>query len=188
MKAKNLGIFASLFASICCLGPLILVLVGLGSLGIGAAIGKHHWWFLSGGILLLIIAWRYYFKEKKSCDLTGCQMRNKRLTQIILTTATVVVVFFVGLNLYPNLSKSPRVRETTVPASAETVTIPIEGMSCFTCEITVASALKNVDGVINASASVNEKTATVTYYPEKTDINRLIEAINGTGYKASMPK
>lgn len=100
MKAKNLGIFSAFFASICCLGPLILVLVGLGGLGLGAVIGKYHWWFLGGGILLLIIAWRYYFKEKKSCELKSCQMENKHLTQIRLTIATLVVVFFVGLNLY----------------------------------------------------------------------------------------
>lgn len=50
MKAKKLGIFSAILASICCLGPLILVLIGLGSLGIGAVISRYHWWFLGGGI------------------------------------------------------------------------------------------------------------------------------------------
>lgn len=100
MKAKNLGIFSAIFASICCVGPVVLILLGLGTLGIGAIIGKYHWWFLSAGILLIIIAWRYYFKEKKTCDLRACQMENKKLTLFILVIATLIVIFFIGLNLY----------------------------------------------------------------------------------------
>ncbi|MBI2447654.1 MAG: cation transporter [Candidatus Omnitrophica bacterium] len=188
MKAKDLGIFSAIFASICCLGPLILVLVGLGSLGIGAAIGKYHWWFLGGGILLLITAWSYYFKEKKSCDLKHCQMENKRLTQIILVVATLVVLFFIGLNLYAYLGKPKDINKAAMVKNEETVIIPVEGMTCFTCEVTVTSAIKRLDGVVSASASVSEKAANVIYDPNKTDINRLIEAINKTGYKASMPR
>lgn len=188
MKAKNLGIFASIFVSICCVGPLILVLIGLGSLGIGTAVGKYHWWFLGGGVLLITIAWRFYFKEKRSCELKSCQMENKRLTQIILSLATVIVVFFAGLNLYTYLGKSTEKTPATLIAGSKEVIMPVEGMTCFTCEVTVTQALKRVDGVISASASAKEKIARVTYNPDKTDISQLIEAINKTGYKASLPE
>ncbi len=188
MKAKNLGIFSAIFASICCLGPLILILIGLGSLGIGAAIGKYHWWFLGGGVLLITVAWRYYFKEKRTCDLKSCQMENKRMTQIILTLASLIVAFFVGLNLYAYLGKSTEEIPATTITNSKEVIIPVEGMSCFTCELTVTQALKKVEGVINATASAKEKTARVTYNTDKTSINKLIEAINKTGYKANVAK
>jgi len=202
MKAKNLGIFSAIFASICCIGPLILVLVGLGGLGLGAVIGKYHWWFLGGGVLLVSIAWRYYFKEKKTCELKACQMQNKtlplegrgrsipldkRTTQFILTLATLIVVFFIGLNLYTYSGKSSEITKTTVIADSKTIVIPVEGMTCLTCEITVRSAIKKVEGVISASASAKEKSAKVTYDPAKTNIEQLVEAINKTGYKASTP-
>lgn len=188
MKAKNLGIFASIFASICCVGPILLILLGLGTLGIGAVIGRYHWWFLGGGILLITIAWRAYFKEKRTCELKSCQMENKRLTQVILILATLIVIFFVGLNLYAYLGKSLHNNETATVVNTKTVIIPVEGMSCFTCEVTVASALKKVEGVINAAASAKEKSAKVIYNPGKTNIEQLIEAINKTGYKATIPK
>jgi len=187
MKAKNLGIFASVFASICCLGPILLILLGLGTLGIGAIIGKYHWWFLSGGILLITIAWRAYSKEKRTCELKSCQMENKRLTQVILILATLIVIFFTGLNLYSYLGKSLNNHESAAVINTKTVIIPVEGMSCFTCEVTVTSALKKVEGVISAVASAKEKSAKVVYDPSKTNISHLIEAINKTGYKASMP-
>lgn len=186
MKAKNIGIFSAIFASICCVGPLILVLVGLGGLGIGVVIGKYHWWFLGIGVLLISIAWSYYFKEKRTCDLKACQMENKRITQIILTFATLIIIFFIGVNLYTYFGKSLNITKTATIANTETIVIPVEGMTCLTCEITVTQALRKVEGVISASASAKGKNAKVVYNPNKTNINQLTEAINKTGYKAKM--
>ena len=186
MKAKNLGIFSALFASICCVGPLILVLVGLGSLGIGAVIGRYHWLFLGGGVLLIIVAWFSYFKERESCQLNTCEMKSKKATLIILLiSATFIVIFFAGLNLYAYLGKSTALSTTSSKSNLENVIIPVEGMTCLTCEITVASSLKKVDGVISASASAKEKSAKVIYDSKRTNIEQLVEAINKTGYKAS---
>lgn len=106
MKAKNIGIFASIFASICCIVPLVLILLGLGTLGIGAIIGKYHRHFLGVGVLLILVAWWYYFKEKMSCKLKGCQMENKTKTLVILIIATLIIAFFVALNLYTYIGKS----------------------------------------------------------------------------------
>lgn len=189
MKAKNLGIFASVFASICCVGPLLLILLGLGTLGIGALIDKYHWWFLGGGVLLITIAWRAYFKEKRTCELKACLMENKRPTQIILMLATLIVIFFVGLNLYSYVGNPSHYdKPSAVVNNAKTVIIPVEGMTCFTCEVTVTQVLKKVEEVVSASASVKNKSAKVVYDPNRTGIEQLIEAINKTGYRASMPK
>ena len=67
MKAKGLGILSAITASVCCLGPIVLIVLGLGSLGLGAALGKYHWYFIFAAALILSFAWRSYFKEKKSC-------------------------------------------------------------------------------------------------------------------------
>ncbi|MEW6008221.1 MAG: cation transporter [Candidatus Omnitrophota bacterium] len=187
MKAKNLGIFSAIFASICCVGPLLLVMVGLGSLGIGAVIGKYHWWFVGAGVLLIIIAWKYYFKERRACNLKGCQMENKQATLITLIVATIIVAFFVGLNLYTYTAKPSSIIPKTSVANLESIIIPVKGMTCLTCELTVSSSLKKVDGVIEATASAKEGKVKVAFDPKKTNLNKLIEAVNKTGYKASAP-
>lgn len=186
MKAKNLGIFSAILASVCCLGPLILVLVGLGSLGIGVAIGRYHWWFLGVGVLLIIITWRFYFKEKKSCDLKACQMENKKATLIILIAATLVVAFFVGLNFYTYIGKSSSITPSFSKENLESVVIPVEGMTCFTCEVAVSSALKKIDGVISSKASAKEGIVKINYDPSRTNMNQLVAIINKTGYKAKL--
>lgn len=129
MKAQKIGIFSALFASICCIGPLVLILLGLGSLGIGAIIGKYHWWFLGAGVLMILIAWRYYFKEKKACNSKACQMENKTKTLVILITATLIVAFFIVLNLYTYIGKSGNITTSYSNTNLKTVIIPVEGMS-----------------------------------------------------------
>lgn len=188
MKAKILGILSAIFVSICCVGPIVLILLGLSALGIGTIIGKYHWWFLWLGIILIVIAWSYYFKEKKTCDFKGCQMENKKATQLILIGATIIVTFFVGLNLYTYVGKSTRKPTSPSVANLENIIIPVSGMTCVTCELTVSSTLKKIDGVFGATASAKDGNVNVAYDTTKTDINELIEAINKTGYKAGRSK
>ena len=66
MRSDRMGMLSALVASVCCLGPVLLVLLGLGSLGFGALIGRYHWWFIGAAIALLTYAWRSYLKEALS--------------------------------------------------------------------------------------------------------------------------
>ncbi len=189
MKASRLGILSAIIASTCCVGPLLLILVGLGSLGLGAAIGKYHWFLIAAAFGLIVFAWRSYFKEKKSCNLRGCRMEKKRMTLIPLMIASLVVAVLVGLNIYTYAVQGSEVegeKESGASGSASVV-IPVKGMTCFTCEVTVSSALNRVDGVMTVEASAREGHVKVGYDPEETNITRLVEAINKTGYQASLP-
>jgi len=184
VKAKGLGIISALTASVCCLGPFVLILAGLGSLGLGAVIGKYHWYFILGAALLLAFSWRSYFKEKKSCAAKLCEMEGKKMTRTVLTMATAVVLTFAGLNLY-TYAKGGSVQD--VGSQGVQFSIPVEGMSCFTCETTVQSAVKKLPGIYDVKASAKEKTAWVSYDPKKTSPGHIITAINETGFKAQKP-
>ena len=134
MKAKGFGILSALTASLCCLGPLLLIAMGLGSLGLGAVLGRYHWYFILGAALILSFAWRGYFKEKKFCESSHCEMKGKKMTRNVLLIATVIVLTFAGLNLY-TYAKGSAMDE--VSKQGVQVSIPVKGMSCFTCEIAV---------------------------------------------------
>lgn len=184
MKAKGLGILSAITASVCCLGPLLLILLGLGGLGLGAVIGKYHWYFITGAGVLLAFAWRSFLKEKKSCETKQCEMKNKNMTRNILAGATLVVMTFVGLNVYTYAKISPS--EATTKSGVQ-MTIPVKGMSCFTCETAVQSAVHKLPGIYDVKASAKEKMARVSYDPEKISLDEIITAIDGTGFKAQRP-
>ena len=54
---------------------------------------------------------------------------------------------------------------------------------CDGCENTVANAIKEVDGVIDAKVSHTEGTAEVEYDSEKTDPIFINMAVNNTHYQ-----
>ncbi len=64
----------------------------------------------------------------------------------------------------------------------ENITLPIAGMTCASCAMTIENALKKVDGVISANVNIATEKATVEYSSEKVSINQIKEAINNTGY------
>lgn len=190
MKADKLGILSALFASVCCVTPLILVLLGLGSLGIGAVLGRFHWWFLGAALILLTTAWRRYVQERRRCATERCEMASGTPTRWTLLVASFVVAVFAGLNVYTFASQ--RQQTVSVPgglsATATEVIIPVEGMTCLTCELTVESSLKKLPGVERADARVAEQAAYVQYDPAQVRLDEIVEAINKTGYRARSPE
>jgi len=185
MKAKGLGILSALTASVCCLGPLVLIVLGLGSLGLGAALGKYHWYFILAAALILSFAWRNYLKEKRSCESAHCEMEGKKMTRNVLVLASAIVLTFASLNFYTYARGS---RRLPISEADVQISIPVEGMTCFTCEIAVQSAVKKLPGVHQIMASARHKVAIVSYDPQKTNLDQIVTAIHQTGYKAEKPK
>lgn len=60
--------------------------------------------------------------------------------------------------------------------------ILIEGMKCMHCKASVENALKSVDGVTDAVADLETKTATVKTSVEIEDV-LLMEAVREKGFK-----
>jgi copper chaperone CopZ len=59
-------------------------------------------------------------------------------------------------------------------------------MTCSGCAVSVRNALLETPGVASASVDHEAGRATVQYDPAKTSTKRLIEAVNKTGFKASL--
>jgi copper chaperone CopZ len=181
MKGKSAGILAALLGSICCIGPLLLVALGLGA---GAAvIGRYHWFFVIGAIAVLTWAWVKHFRERAHCACEHRAMSERAVSLLTLIIASVIVMAFAGLNVPGSPPAIP-----IASANLQRVVVPVEGMTCVTCEIAVRNALKQVNGVASAQVSVATKNATGDYDPAKTNPEQLVSAINSTGYHDSLPQ
>lgn len=187
MKAQKLGILSGVVASLCCLGPPLLIFLGLGTLGLGSFFGKYHWYFILAGTFLLGFAWRAYFKEKRRCSTEGCQMARQGTTRLILLMASLIVVVFFGLNFFTYAVGRKEIALSQKTGEKQIV-IPVEGMSCFTCELSVEKAVNNIDGVQSSQANAQKGNVRILYDPGKVTVEDLVKAINKTGYKASFPK
>ncbi len=186
MEAKRAGIVAAILASTCCVGPLLLLAIGVGS---GAVfIGRYHWFFLIGGIAVLSWAWAKYLREKTVCDCEHKPIPGHRTGMITLLIATVLVLGFAGLNIsrYVFGSVPPPAQDQLANGLSRTV-ISVDGLSCLACEVPVRHALRKIDGVKSVQVSAGNKTATVDYELAKTNAEQLVAAINSTGYRATLP-
>ena len=186
MQATRLGIGSAFLASLCCVVPVGLAVLGLGGLGIGAFIDANHWYFIAGASVLLGLSWYAYWRERLRCRTERCEIVGGRTARATLPLTTLAVIAFLGLNLYTYAGTDGQ--EVGLVASAHAhVTIPVEGMTCYSCTAHVEHSLKSLDGVQDAKASVPQKAVRVTYDPELISIEQLIDTVNKTGYRAHKP-
>lgn len=75
-----------------------------------------------------------------------------------------------------------------LPATAaqRTATFSVPGMTCPLCPITVATAIKRLDGIVSVSTSVEVKTATVVFDDVKTSAVAIADASKNAGYAAML--
>jgi len=69
----------------------------------------------------------------------------------------------------------------------ETLTLPVEGMTCASCVARVEKTLIKVDGVEKANVNLAAETVALSYDPTKTSLDVLAKAVEGSGYKLAIP-
>jgi copper chaperone CopZ len=71
--------------------------------------------------------------------------------------------------------------------AAETVTLPVTGMTCGNCARSVERKLTATAGVTRASVNLDAASATVEFDPDKTAVPKLIAAVEQLGYQVPAP-
>ncbi len=73
-------------------------------------------------------------------------------------------------------------------AETKSVTLPVLGMTCASCQHHVEEALRSTAGVESARVDLMGHRATVVFDPGKAAPEALVEAIRGAGYDAVLPR
>ena len=76
----------------------------------------------------------------------------------------------------------------TFAGTARTVVLEVQNMTCPVCPITVKKSLEQVPGVMDANIDLDNKTATVTFDPDKATAAALIRATTEAGYPSTVHK
>jgi Cu+-exporting ATPase len=72
--------------------------------------------------------------------------------------------------------------------ATESVTLPVLGMTCASCQHHVEEALRATAGVESARVDLMGHRATVVFDPAKAAPEALVQAIRGAGYDAVLPR
>lgn len=66
--------------------------------------------------------------------------------------------------------------------NSEEITLPVNGMSCASCAITIRKTLKKQEGVIDCDVNYGNEKAKIEFDPAKTNIDELNKKIEPLGY------
>ena len=118
MKVKEvLGVVSipALLASLCCLSPVILVLLGISTVSFGASLadtlyGDYKWLFRAVGFLALLVSVIVYLRRKRGiCTLDDAKRRRTEVVNVVMLALIggvlaylfflYVVVHYVGVFL-----------------------------------------------------------------------------------------
>jgi mercuric ion transport protein len=94
--ALLVGGLAAILASTCCLGPLVLVALGLSGAWIGnlTRLEPCRPFFIAGALIALFFAGRHILRPAQTCDPGEvCAVpRNRRIYKVLFVTVCVLVV------------------------------------------------------------------------------------------------
>jgi len=74
------------------------------------------------------------------------------------------------------------------PTATESVTLPVLGMTCASCQHHVEQALRQTAGVESAHVDLMAHRASIVFDPATARPEQLVEAIRGAGYDAVLPR
>lgn len=195
------AVLAAFAASLCCVGPLLFVVLGLGAFSAASIFESMRPWLLGLTTVFLAVGfYRTYFKREQACapgEACATKPVNRAGRAGLWVASALVLAFALSPYYIGSLAARLTTRAATSGASttgaqqsqtaassdAAQATFTVEGMTCTSCETTLRLALERAAGVQRTEVSYKNGEAIVDYDPKMTAPDKLRAAIDETGYK-----
>lgn len=181
------GIAAAVIASLCCIGPLFVALLGAGSIA-GFSIFEVYRPYLIGltSVLIGFAFYLTYRKRKIKCEDGTCKVESAgKWAKSGVWTATLlagVAVAFPYFGFAPQSSLNKAVDSTAV------VILSISGMDCKACAAGLEGSLAGMKGVRKARVDFEGGKAMLDYDPKIVKPAAFIDRVNESGFTATIKK
>ena len=109
MKPETIGAgvvawVGAALSSLCCLLPLAVIALGLGSGTFMAVTMQYRWLLIPAGIAGVLAGVVLYVREWRRCDALACRMAGSRITLAGLVLAALVVTTSIVLDQFPEMT------------------------------------------------------------------------------------
>ncbi len=105
-----------LVASLCCIAPVVLVLLGLSTVAAAVSLtdvlyGQYKWIFRGVGLALLIASLVFYFRRKKNiCTLDQAKRQRNKIVNTSIAALIISIigygVVYYGLELFARVASN----------------------------------------------------------------------------------
>ena len=184
------AVISAFAASICCVGPLVLLALGVSGAWIGnlTALEPYRPIFMMVTLGFLGFAfYRVYRKPKVESCAPGNSCATPRSHHIHRATLWIVTAFSLGLFAFPRVA--PHLFASTTSAENAPTTqeiLAVKNLTCAACTVTVKKTLTRLDGVKGAKVTLQPPEAVVVFDPARVSIEDLVHATTYAGYPSSV--
>jgi|Deesub1362A_J573_1020465.scaffolds.fasta_scaffold00040_172 copper chaperone CopZ len=166
------GVVGGLISSACCLGSLLLLLIGIGNFSLAASMGAYRNYFILAGIAFVLLSIANHLRRKaKQCACSYKQLlrsESKFITTTLLAFTTIFGVINLAIIPYvtATISEGTDVSANVNSASElRELRLKVDGMTCESCAEAIRASLLQTEGVMEAEVSYAKGVAVVIYNP-----------------------
>lgn len=156
------GVVAAIIASLCCIGPVLLAFLGVGSLAAFSVFEIYRPYLIGLTVVLIGLAFylTYRKREVKCEDGTYKVESASKWARTGVWIATILATLATG---FPYFGFAPQAAVNKAVDSTAIVTLNISGMDCKACAAGVEGSLASIKGVRKARVDFQSGKATIEY-------------------------
>ncbi len=177
------SVVSAIVASLCCIGPVVALLLGIGSIGVFTAFEAYRPYFIGTTAVLLGLAFYLSYRKREvkcedgTCKFESASKWNKLSVWLATILAAVAIAFpYLGITLHASTNENA--------TAGATVVLNIEGMDCKACAFGIQGTLSRIAGVHRATVQYEKGNAIVDYDPALVQPKTLIDHVEEIGFKA----
>lgn len=177
------SVLAAIVASLCCIGPVVVALIGVGSIGAFTAFEAFRPYLI--GLTTIFLGFAFYLTYRKRevmCEDGSCKIESAgKWNKISVWLATVVAVLALAFP-YFNIASTQITNDTVVPDAR--IVLQIDGMDCRACAAGLRATLARLEGVHKATVDYEKGQGVIEYNPATVQPGDFINQIDEAGFKA----
>jgi len=182
------SILTAIGASLCCIGPVLVVLFGIGSIGAFSVFESYRPYLIGFTVVLLGLAFYLTYRKREVVCADGtCKMQSTGTWNKIsvwgatLLAAGAIAFPYFGASLIRSAQATPALESETYA----TVVLKVEGMDCAACAAGLEATLGGIDGVRRAKVEYEKANAVIEYDPAAVQPQKFVSQIQEVGFSAT---
>jgi mercuric ion transport protein len=179
------GIIAAIIASLCCIGPVLVALIGVGSIGAFSVFESYRPYLI--GITVLLLGFAFYLvyrKREVKCEDGSCKIQDAgKWNKVGIWSATLLAAVAIA---FPYLGVAPLASANVAVQGKAVVSLNVEGMDCKACATGVEGSLASIHGVHKARVSFEKGEAVIDYDPALVKPDAFVKRVKENGFSATI--
>ncbi|HBQ18582.1 MAG TPA: hypothetical protein DEF51_48135 [Myxococcales bacterium] len=189
---------AAVAGAACCVGPLVVAILGVGGAGAMVALAPYRPYFMAGTAVMLGVGFFLVYRRRPAPaatgDACGCDepapKRKRDLAKVMLWVATLLVV---GFTVSPYVigavadASDDRGETAVAHTDARRVQLSVAGMDCAACGVGIQRAMEPVGPYRDFELDLEAGTVSFAYDGDEDTAGRFASAIREIGYEVGEP-